>query len=212
MKCVAAARAVFFAVVMACPLAARASLAAYDVVLTVLGVKVFTPCSEPVVPGASFGCVSLGQSFRGSFSVDSSILAVDGINQTASIYDFSLPFGALTYSTGPDNDALAGFRNGLGFSSSPGFVINGGQVVGLYGGIFGFGDIPFIDLYGYGPDLETDQFRAYDGRTVVTGTVAISSAAPEPEAYAMFLAGLALIGVARYRKARRRDKPLLPGQ
>lgn len=197
-------RTIVLMLAIALPGVARASLTAYDFVLTVLGVQESVPCSAPAFPGQNFGCMSLGQSFRGSFSVDSSILAVDGLNQSASIYDFDLPFGALTYSTGANNDALSGFRNGLGFAAAPGFVISGGQVVDFYGGLFGRLDVPFIDMYRVGTDVGPNQFRAQDGHSTVTGSLIISSPAPEPEIYAMLALGFGLV-VLRSRRAQRRS-------
>lgn len=178
------------------PGSSRAELVTYEMTLTVNGITLAAPCSSTPSSG-TFGCLSLGQTFRGTFSVDSSILGVDGINQTAAIYGFDLPFGALVYSTGTDNTALQGFRNPTRGASAPGFVVQGGQVVDWYGGVYGRGDIPFIDMYGSTSAIGRNQFSAYDGVETVTGSMVISSPAPEPETYAMFAGGLLMVGLAR---------------
>lgn len=176
--------------------AAQAQRTTYDLTLTIDRIDQTQPCAGGT---SGFGCLGLGNSFQGSFSVDSSILALDGLNQTAAIYDFYLPFGALVYSTGPLNTALAAFRNpGLG-ATAPGFVIEGGQVADFFGGLYSAGDAGFIDMYGYGPQAR-NRFFASDQLTQAYGTLTIASAAPEPETYAMMVAGLLVVGVAARRR------------
>lgn len=178
---------------------AAAQTTAYNITLTINRIDQHSPCDSAASGHYSFGCLSVGDSFTGMFSVDSAILATDGINRTASIYDFFLPFGAAIYATGAQNLTLAGFRNGSGFSSAPGFLIEGGQVVDWVGGVYGRADVPFIDMYGYGSNPR-NSFTAYDGRTAAYGSLTIAAAVPEPETYAMTALGLVAVGWAARRR------------
>lgn len=189
-----------FFLVAALPLPGQAALSFYDLVLTIDNVQANPSCA-PSAPVRGFGCLELGQSFRGSFAVDSSILGTDGLNTTAPIHGFDLSFGALVYSTGSNNTALAGFRNPRIGAAAPGFVIQGGQVVDLYGGVYGFADVPFIDWYGVGQPR--NRFSAYDGANAVSGSLVVMSAVPEPETYAMFALGVLMVGALKRARARR---------
>lgn len=177
------------------------SLTTYDIVLTVDQIEE-SPCGTPVA--GIFGCVRLGDSFRGHMTIDTSILAVDGLNFTASLVDFWLPFGNTLYSTGPDNEALAGFSNGqtgpfdAGWPKAPGLVIQGGQVMDLVGNVHGAADVPFIDFSG--SYLPSNRFLAADGPTRALGSLLIASAVPEPESIVLLLAGLAMLLFARVRR------------
>lgn len=172
----------------------------FDLVLTVdrvernLGCDALLGHARPI-----WGCIGAGDTFSGHFAVDSFILATNGLNRTAGIYDFYLPFGGEVYSTGPDNTILAGFRNGLGFASAPGYIIESGQVVDLVGGVFGRADIPFVDMYG-NAGVPRNHFVAYDGVTAAYGSLAVTAAVPEPQTYAMLLAGLGLVALAARRR------------
>jgi hypothetical protein len=192
------ARSLFAAVVFAVgslfASTASAELTAYDLVLSIDAVQSDAPCTSL---SSSFGCVGVGDTFRGRFSVDSAILATDGVNSSAAIYDFFLPFGDAVYATGPENTTLAGFRNPMLGASAPSFRILGGQVVDLIGGVYGSGDIPFIDM-SYG-SLPSYRFMAYDGPTRAFGNITIATAVPEPETYAMWLLGLGVLLAARRR-------------
>lgn len=183
------------------PAHAAVPTTSYDLVLTIDSIDQRFPCN-PGAPGRnSFGCLSVGQSFSGRFAVDSSILGVDGLNRSAAIYDFFLPFGNAIYSNGPDNLTLRGFRNPAIGAAAPGFLIQGGQVVDWFGGVYGSADVPFIDMFG-SPSVSRNRFRAYDGPTAAYGTLAIAAAVPEPETYAMMAIGL---GALAYAVRRRRS-------
>ncbi|WP_280151228.1 PEP-CTERM sorting domain-containing protein [Piscinibacter sp. XHJ-5] len=174
--------------------AAVGALTSYDLILQVDQVSNSPGCALNLP--LTFGCLSTGQVFVGHFSIDSAILLTDGINNTAAISDFYLPFGNLIYSTGPDNTALATFRNQSGFASAPGFLIENGQVVDLVGGLVGSGDVPFIDMHLPGV-LPRNRFSAMDASlTTAGGTLRIVTAVPEPETYAMWLLGIAGIALA----------------
>jgi hypothetical protein len=190
-----------------CAGTARAAWTDYEVVLTV---ETFSqgsvPCdANPGGVGMRWGCgVGVGSTYRGSFSVDSSILSVDGLDTTAALQDFRLPFGNVYYSSGPDNLSLAGFRNTLGFASAPGLLIEGGQVVDLAGGVFGAVDYPFIDFWS-GPQsglVGRNHFGAADiTNAYATGSL-IVTAVPEPETYAMWLLGMGAVALV-VRRGRR---------
>ena len=177
------------------------SLTTYDIVLTVDQLEE-SPCGTPVA--GIFGCVRLGDAFRGHMTIATSILATDGFNFTATLVDFWLPFGDTVYSTGPDNEVLAGFSNGqpgpfdAGWPKAPGLVIQGGQVVDLVGNVHGASDVPFIDFSG--SYLASNRFLAADGPTRALGSLLIASAVPEPESIVLMLAGVAMLLYARVRR------------
>ena len=178
------------------------SLSTFDIVLTVDTLEE-SPCGTPVA--GIFGCVRLGDSFRGHMTIDTSILAADGIYYGATLHDFWLPFGDTLYSTGPDNESLGGFRDGQsgpfapGFPRSPGLVIQGGQVMDLVGNVHGSADVPFIDFSG--SYLPSNRFLATDGPTRALGSLVIASAVPEPETWVMLLAGAAILLFVRVRRS-----------
>lgn len=196
-----AVAAVAFVVGAALSTAAQAAAVTYSITLTIDSVQQFSPCNSAADGHYSFGCLSVGDSFTGAFSVDSSILGTDGINTSASIFDFFLPFGAALYATGPENLTLAGFRNGSGFAEAPGFLIEGGQVVDWVGGVYGGADVPFIDMHLPGSSwTPRNTFAAYDGTTAARGSLTIAAAVPEPETYAMMALGLAAVGWTARRR------------
>jgi hypothetical protein len=181
--------------------AQAAALTTYDIVLTVDQLEE-SPCGTPVA--GIFGCVRLGDAFRGHMTIDTSLLATDGFNFTATLVDFWLPFGDTLYSTRPDNEVLAGFSNGqtgpfdAGWPKAPGLVIQGGQVVDLVGNVHGSSDVPFIDFSG--SYLPSNRFLAVDGPTRALGSLLIASAVPEPESVVLMLAGVAMLLYVRVRR------------
>jgi hypothetical protein len=176
-----------------CSCAAAGPVTEFDLTLNLDAVTNGPSCVSILFP--SFGCLAVGQMFTGHFSVDSVILATDGINNTAPVYDFYLPFGVLIYSTGSDNTALAGFRNGQGFGAAPGFVIAGGQVVDLEGGVFGSGDAPFIDMHGFA--IPSNRFSANDGvGDLATGSLTVTRHLPEPATLLLVLLALCAAALA----------------
>jgi len=170
--------------------ASALTLTSYDLTLTIDNL-IQNRC--PMYVGV-FGCLDVGDSFVGHFSVDSSSLLTDGVHVNQHLYDLSLTFGDATYSTGIDNEYLAAITSGGYASMGPAFRVQGGQVVELYASFAGLADIPFIDFPGFGG--QSNRFAALDGPTYAEGTVTIASPAPEPEAWAMTLAGLAGVLVA----------------
>ncbi|WP_246099418.1 PEP-CTERM sorting domain-containing protein [Methylibium rhizosphaerae] len=202
-----AAIAIMVGSVLAGAAQAASQTTAYSITLTIDRIEQYSACNNALSGYYTFGCLSVGDTFTGGFSVDSAILATDGLNNTASIFDFFLPFGRSQYATGTENVTLAGFRNGSGFASAPGFLIQGGQVVDLVGGVYGSADIPFIDMHN-SISVPRNSFLAYDGRTAAYGSLTVAAAVPEPETYAMMALGLGAVGwAARRRKAARQIAP-----
>ena len=188
---------------------ATASIASYEFTLTIQTVDYYFPPCSSTTPG--FGCLSAGDTFSGSFSVDSSILSVDGIVNDAILHDFRLSFGNAFFSTGSDNQDLGGFVNGLGLAGTLGFLIEGGEIVDLVGGITGDPDIPYIDFYN--PLFTHDPrnfFYASDVYTGAYGGLAINRTHPVPEPAPLMLIGLGLatLAIFRQRCSRRRAQPI----
>jgi len=185
---------------------ARAGLVRYDLTLTIESIDAPNGCAENPLAiefGSVFGCsLAVGDAFQGGFSVDSSILAIDGPTNSAAIFDFFLPFGAAYYSTGADNKSLLGFRNPALGASAPGFLIEGGQVVDLIGGLYGVGDYPFIDFSGF---LLGNRFNANDNVVQAQGALAIATV-PLPSALVLMLTGLGAMWLAALYRGRHRDR------
>jgi hypothetical protein len=183
-------------------MAAQASVIHYQLVLSIDQIEQVQPCNDSYPASSNFGCRSVGEVFVGGFGVDDSILTTEGVNHTASIYDFFLPFGTALYSTGADNLTLFGFRNpflGAG-TGAPAFLIEGGEVVDLIGGVFASGDLPSIDFSGW-RDVAPHRFDAFDFRTHATGTLEVFRV-PEPGTLALAMIALVL-GAQRTRIGRR---------
>lgn len=152
------------------------------------------------------GCIKTGDVFRGWFDVDSSILAVDGNNRSAPIFNLWLPFGHLGGFFAQNGDRrdvrnlLAGFNDGHGISfvPTPGFVIRGGEVVDLLGGFFDSGDAVFVDFQAVSP-RPAGTFYANGGLYSFSGLVEIARI-PEPGTLALAVLPLAFGAALRRRK------------
>lgn len=169
----------------------QATITRYAMELRVDRVEENAPCNDSLPGTVSFGCLSAGEVFRGAFGIDADFLTTNGVVTTAPIVDFRLEFGKAFYSTGPDNITLAGFRNGQGFADAPGFVIENGDVVDLYGGVFGFDDQPFIDMH---PMYPRNRFSAADQAGTVAWGDLLLNRIPEPGSFALL--GIALGALA----------------
>jgi hypothetical protein len=175
--------------ISAAGIATAAPLARYELVLRVGGATQVDPgfaCDDSLPGSMSFGCVEIGSVFRGSFAVDESILASDGAVSDAAIHDLHLAFGQALYSSGPDNITLAMFRNMFGFADAPTFIVESGEVVGLYGAFVGPTDWPYIEF------LEPGRFAASDGILLMSGDLEINRV---PAPGSLSLVALALLGV-----------------
>lgn len=161
--------------------------------------------------------VSIGDVFHGSFTVDDSLLAADGINQSATVNALAIQMGSTwCYNVVCANNQFSGFRGPGGLAtSSPGFDVAGGDVVNLRGGVYGGFDIPFID-FSYNiflpPNVSPcgggsycgNQANAFWTRNLLGdfgGTLNINPVSvPEPSTIMLLAFGLAGLGFAVRRK------------
>ena len=162
--------------------------------------------------------VQIGDVYTGSFTVDSALLATDGSNLAGNVSAFSISTEDVTWTMGlqfPLSE-FAGFRGpgGLG-ADSPGFDVAGGQVTNLRGGVYGRGDVPFVDFSvdARPPYLPNDPactglycgnrsnyFWTVNQLGAFGGPMTVAAPVPEPETYAMSLIGLIGVFVAVQRR------------
>lgn len=107
------------------------------------------------------GCTEFdptGNVYYGSFGIDDSLLATDGLNKPGVLSHFIIQMEgniwAAEWINGvrqfhPTNNSLMGFYGPEGFNVVPGFDVIGGQVVDIRGGVYGSGDEPLVDLSGW---------------------------------------------------------------
>jgi hypothetical protein len=190
--------------------ASAGSLTTYDLVLTLETVSNAPRCA--FASNFNYGCLAVGETFRGRFSVDSDILTTDGLNTTAAIYDLYLPFGKEVWSTGPDNTVLVNFWNGEALAppaAAPGFVIENGQVVDIAGGFIGPGDGIWIDMY-KPTSRPRNRFSTGDAQgTWAIGSLSVVTPVPEAETMIMWMGGMLLIGLTLWRGKRQSNNRYL---
>jgi len=161
----------------------------------------------------TFGCNNaIGDTYAGSFIVDDSILAGDGLLEGIPVSDFFLQVGDVIWSQNPvPNNQFAGFRGLDLFAPGPGLIVSGGALVDLAGGVFGPSDIPFVDFFG-GFVGVTNRFAANDGLTALQGCLAIGVggsdclAVPEPATFLLLFLGAAGWAMLPARKPRRQEQ------
>jgi hypothetical protein len=102
---------------------------------------------------------AVGRSYFGSFAVDSDLLLSDGLGKYGELEYFHLQmeWNVWAYNL-PTNNSLTGFRGQYADGScpsgaclggaSPGLDVVNGELVGLRGGVYGTGDVPFVDFRG----------------------------------------------------------------
>ena len=147
----------------------------------------------------SFGCFDEGDVLHGQITVPDESLGTDGVVVTLPSFTFDLDFGAQRYSTGPSNNALAGFRNlsGQYFDfplAGPSVRVSNGSIVELLGDVHAISDMPFVTFYG-------TEFVAFDG-SMIYGTIGIARAMPEPSSVWLALLG-AVAALASLEQRRR---------
>lgn len=149
-----------------------------------------------------FACAtSAGDTFVGHGTVANSVLMGDGIKDGVPTTNFFIKIGRVAWDqTGGDPDNFFfGFRdsNGQLGATSPGYVVSGGALVDLRGGVIGGADIPFIDFTTFSPH----RFIAFDsiGSSEINGSLRMGTV-PEPSTLLLTLLGtLSLCAVARAR-------------
>jgi hypothetical protein len=155
--------------------------------------------------------VAVGNTYTGSFTVDSALLSQDGVNRSGEVAAFSIAMEDVAWTLGLGQPWSAGFRGPNGLRDlSPGFDIAGGQITNLRGGVFGRGDYPFIDFStdlhssGMAPNQNAcsgahcgnraNAFYTLSSLGAFGGSMNVHSLAspvPEPGALGMLVAGIA---------------------
>jgi hypothetical protein len=164
------------------------------------------PPGDPNGNGGFNCAVAVGESYFGEFTIDEALLAEDGENLAALVYDFVIEISGIVWDfLMPDPDsAFYGFRgpDGLG-SQSPGFDVVDGEIASLHGGVYGISDTPYVDFSPLGPYGGLNRFGAGDGRTWAYGDMYVTRV-PEPATWTLILIGLAAALTAmRVSRARR---------
>jgi hypothetical protein len=157
---------------------------------------------SPNGPGG-FNCsIGVGDTYFGEFTIDDALLGNDGENLAGFVFSFFIEIAGIVWDyllPYPDS-AFYGFRgpDGLG-SESPGFDVQGGEVVNLRGGVYGSGDVPYVDFYPYGGFGDPHRFAAGDGRTWAYGAMLIARI-PEPPTWLLVMIALVPFSLARMRQ------------
>jgi hypothetical protein len=170
----------------------------YQIALTVTA-RDASGSSSPL-PNRTFTTVpEIGDTLHGTFSLDNSILQTDGTKNGVALSSFRIEIGGIVWdmlhplSSAPDATAFQGFRGMFGFSSSPSFVVNGGEITQIVGGVYGGADVPFIDFYPNGVFSSLDA-----GNSWVTGTLSVANV-PAASAILLVGAGLGVWAITRRR-------------
>jgi PEP-CTERM motif len=199
---------------LAAPLVVSASPITYSLTFAVDGLGPFLG-PEVCNNQPTTHCVSaLGNVYTGYFVVDSSVLATDGFDKTGNLYALSIQMEGNIWAYGvPGNNSLVGFRNANGVSSSPGFDVLDGHIVGLEGGVFGAADSPFVDFippYSSSSTPNSYRFDAVGDGSVTNNNAGsyvfnasgVMDVTPVPEPTTLALFGLGLLGVGFLRRRR----------
>ena len=185
-----------------------------------LNVQYFFDSPQPQSPA-----IHIGDTYHGFFTLDSNVLAHDGLNQPGNLSAFSVQLDQLVWDMQlpfPQSE-FVGFRGPLGLgASSPGFDIVDGALVNLRGGVFGAADTPSVDFStDFRVPLVEDPACAAthtsycgnkpnswvtQGREGAFGGSMAVYAVPEPEMGSLFAAGIAALAgfIALDRRRQRR--------
>jgi hypothetical protein len=153
-------------------------------------------CAGGPFPGTTFGCNNaIGDTYVGSFRVDDSILTGNGVLTGVPVADFFLQIGDVIWSQNPvPNNQFLGFRGLALGAPGPGLVVSGGALVDLAGGVFGLGDVPFVD-FSMIAGVSSNRFSALDDLdgTRLKGCLTTDNGSgcpiPEPGTSLLFLVG-----------------------
>jgi hypothetical protein len=186
---------------------------------------------DTILPSSEFPLDTLvsppimGGTYSAYIQVDDAIFLSDGASNAGEVLAFSSQIGSSVWNRDLPwsivND-FAGFRGpcygpisctpeqwgiwGLG-SEFLGFEVLNGAVTGLWGGVFGAADFPFIDFLGdrfsslsrfaVDPDMVGEElmYAVYG----LEGTIAFTRI-PEPDSVALFAIGLFALGAASLRR------------
>jgi len=160
--------------VLACtPFVASAVPITYQLQFTVTSGSVESAIVQPDGSVVFNQTSAVGNTYFGSFGLDSSFLSTDGMNRSATLDFFSIQMEDNIWGFNSTNNSLVGFRgptlSNPGCTAcvgalSPGFDILNGDIVALHGGVYGMFDVPFVDF------LAGDTFEALGGRLSVASS------------------------------------------
>jgi hypothetical protein len=168
----------------------------YDFTLTV---ETADACSSP--SPLALPCADPGTQFFGSFTTSTDVSGLaDGLYSLIPLDAWRLEIGDIVWDMNlpyPLSD-FGGFRDPALGGINPGLLVSSGTVTGFLGGVYGSGDVPFVDFDSVsGPS----RFRAFAGGTGLEGRYAIQ-AVPEPGVFGLLLVSLAAIGMFAFARSR----------
>ena len=153
-------RLVLSVLAFATPLTASAIPITYQIEFTVLTGNVTTVTFGDTwngEPPAWTSTNAVGKTYFGLFAVDSNVLLTDGLGKFGVLDYFFIQMedNVWGYNLLSDN-SFAGFRGQHADTScasaaclgapAPGFDVVNGEIVNLRGGVYGAGDVPFVDF------------------------------------------------------------------
>lgn len=179
---------------------AKAIPVPFNLILEVTDVSEDPLCGGPF---ASFGCGNApGDVHTGVFSVDSSLLALEGDSLPGGVSNFFLRIGNVVWdqeNPEPASD-FTGFRDAAGHTGAPSFDVDvhGGTITGLHGGVFGPADFPALD---FSPTVPPGAFIAVDlDSTALMGNLRINRVAEPPVLFLVSI-GFSVWALLRKRPA-----------
>ena len=138
---------------------------------------------------------AIGDVFHAFVTLDDAALAVDGDHIGVPLDAFRLEIAGLVWDPNDPSSVFWGFRGPNTSALSPILVSSGGVLTGLKGGVYGGGDVPFVDFFDNG------SYNAYDGDNAISGGMqpgGPASSVPEPGTPWALGAGVAgLLGFSR---------------
>jgi hypothetical protein len=180
-------------------IAAQGAPITYGLEFTIESVRSGYPTGGGHPNGFEFYPVpAVGDVFHGSFTLDDAILATDGFKEGYVVDAFRIEIASMVWDMNVPSD-FVGFRGPWMGAISPVFIVEGGQITSLYGGVYGIGDAPFVDFF------EDGSFGSLDyGATYLTGDIDVIpsrlAAVPEPSTMASLLLGLGGIAFLARRR------------